>query len=418
MSTASTRTLVFIDNQGGFEPQANIANANHIEPDGQTTINPLHIEAVPEHLRDRLDADPFEMATKSARTLIAGTMRNQGTDISDFAHTLDDLIRQTYRDAEIYPDDFDSHARQSPDMRDLIRIGETMLEKPKKFTTSSSEWEAEELRDEMAKLMRRLNGFSKTGKHSNLVGQTEVRIEPGVVNYLDLRKIDMQDSSTSSVQLFQMLRNVYETFKIAPGEKIAIFDEAHNFLEDLQMAQWLATASRQLRNYNGALWLVSQSPLDFAASEGDSSEIAKLKDKIREQCSIVDMFQQNTLDEQIAREKFNMNSKHRKFVTDEAVAGEAGLGHTTAITDFSDRSGWYKYEIKRGAVMTAANAYKRSEHGDWDAYMETVYDAQEAYDPDGNEDPFEHMDLYLERAGYGNGTIVSRAAAEEGGGAF
>lgn len=367
----AARTLVLVDNQGGFESQTKLTNGNHIEVDGETTINPLHIEAAPEHIREKLDTNPYSMSVRSAKTLIAGTMENQGADLSEIIHTLTDLIHATYRDAGIYPTDFDSHANPSPDMTDLIRIGEDMLDNPGEYTVSSNELEADELQDEVKMVLRRLNGFTATGEHRNLVGQTDVTIEPGAMNYLDLRNVDSQDSSERSVQLFQMARLTYETFKIAQGESMAVFDEAHNFLEDERMIEWLATASRQMRNYSAGLWLVSQSPSDFASTGGEKTKIDKLKDVIREQCSTIDFFQLNHLDESVA-EKFDMGPQQRSFVTNDAVAGEAELGYTTAMTNFSDRSGWFEYEVKRGPVSTAVNTYKRSKHGDFEEYMDRV----------------------------------------------
>lgn len=367
------RTLVLTDNQGGFESQVKHAGplGNHMELDDETVLNPLHIEQAPDHIDpSKLDTTPYAMSAASAKHLIAGTIREQGADLGGIAHTLDDLIHWTYRDAEIYPGDIESHGRQSPDMTDMLRVGENVLDDPGEYAASDSKYEADELREEMKKIMRRLGGFTPRGKHRNLVGETEIKIKPGHVNYLDLRNVN--DVTDRTVQLFQLLREIYEVFKVADGQCMAVFDEAHHFLEDRQMIEWLATASRQLRNYNGALWLVSQSPSDFASTTGDSDEIEKLKDIIREQCSTIDFFQLNKMDQDTATE-FDMGPKQRQFIVDESIAGENETAdRTTAMTWFSDHPGWYHYEVRRGDYITAANSYKRSEHGDFDEYMEQL----------------------------------------------
>ena len=376
-STNDSRTLVLVDNQGGFDSQVEHAGprGNHIPLDDETVLNPFRIEQAPDHVLDKLDVSPYTMSAESARHLIAGTMREQGGDLGDVIHTLDELIHLTYRDAEIYPGDIESHGNPSPTMHDMIRVAEDVLDDPGEYTVSSNDLEAEELQDEMKRVMRRLNGFTEAGKHRNLVGRTEVTIEPGYVNYIDLRNVD--ESTNRSIQLFQLLRQVYEVFKIAQGRCLAIFDEAHHFLEDVDFVKWLATASRQLRNYNGALWLVSQSPSDFASTPGENTELEKYKDVIREQCSTIDFFQQNTLETWTAR-KFNMGPRQRHFVTNESVAGEAEMGYTTAMTSFSDKPGWYHYEVKRPEYITHANSYKRSEHGDFDQYMDALLNGGEA----------------------------------------
>lgn len=370
------RTVVFCDTMGGFYQHTKAVHGNRIVIDGNTTINPLLIQETPGHVMEMKDVDPFGMARDAAVSWVLSIIKAQGGDPDEFTHLIGDIVTETYRTAGIYPDRPETHSRESPTMDDFIEQTTEMLENATEYTLSGHAGEADELRQEVRQLLRKLVGFKKHGRYRNLIGESEVTLEPGEVNYLDLQQIEGLGTADKSTMLQLMLRNVYEMVKRAPEETIFVIDEAHYLLHSEEMRPWLQQAARHWRHYNAGLWFLSHRPDEFIS--GDDDEEGH-KDAIRGQCTTTEFFRLKDLDWEVG-DAFGLNQSQYTFVTSEAVTGEAEVGYSTGIVNFSDEEEWYTFEVSSGPFEDALLSYDPDKHGAFRPYIRSYVSDPTALD--------------------------------------
>lgn len=346
------RTLILCDTMGEFEGHVQALNGNHVVVDGSTQINPLEIKAPPEHLRDaERDIDSFGMAFDAGVNWILGIVDDEGGDPDDFRPIVKDLLRETYRNAGIHADRPATHTPEnSPTMDDFLDTLDRAFDDPVEFSLRGHDVEGEAIEQELKQLSRRLAGFKPGAEYGNLLGESEVRIEPGTINYLDLSQIEGSGAADSSTMLELMLKSVYETVKIAPDETIFLIDEAHYLLHSARMREWLQQSARHWRHYNAGLWFVTHRPDEFLSHE--STDPDGHKDAIRGQCNIVTFYRLSDLTWADAQ-KFGLNENQWQYVTSGAVTGEAGVGHSTGILSLADEQGWSTFEVKAGPFEDA-----------------------------------------------------------------
>ncbi|WP_157972533.1 helix-hairpin-helix domain-containing protein [Saliphagus sp. LR7] len=359
------RTVIFLDTMGEFYQHTEAVNGNRIVVDGNTTINPLLIQETPETVMETKDVDPFGMARDSAVSWILSIIKAQGGDPDDFKHLVSEIVTETYRDAGIYPGQPETHSRESPTMDDFIEQTTTMLENPTEYTLSGHDIEGEEVKQEVRQFLRKLVGFKKHGRYQHLIGKSEVTLEEGEVNYLDLQQIEALGTADKSTMLQLLLRNVYEMVKRAPEETIFVIDEAHYLLHSEEMLPWLQQAARHWRHYDAGLWFLSHRPDEFISGDDDE---AGHKDAIRGQCTTTEFFRVKDLDRPVA-DAFGLNESQYNFVTSEAVTGEADVGYSTGIVGFSDEEEWYTFEVSAGSFEDALLSYDPDTHGAFQQYI-------------------------------------------------
>ncbi|MFC4989616.1 hypothetical protein [Saliphagus infecundisoli] len=359
------RTVIFLDTMGGFYQHTEAVNGNRIVVDGNTTINPLLIQETPETVMETKDVDPFGMARDSAVSWILSIIKAQGGDPDNFKHLVSEIVTETYREAGIYPGRPETHKRESPTMDDFIEKTTTMLENPTEYTLSGHNIEGEEVKQEVRQFLRKLVGFKKHGRYQHLIGESEVTLEEGEVNYLDLQQIEALGTADKSTMLQLLLRNVYEMVKRAPEETIFVVDEAHYLLHSEEMLPWLQQAARHWRHYNAGLWFLSHRPDEFISGDDDR---AGHKNAIRGQCTTTEFFRLKDIDWSVGK-AFGLNESQYNFVTSQAVTGQAGVGHSTGIVGFSDEEEWYTFEVASGEFEDALLSYNPDKHGAFQSYI-------------------------------------------------
>jgi hypothetical protein len=368
------RTLIVCDTQSGFDGLTKICDGEHIVVDGSQTINPLEIQAVPEYMRDSAggQVDPYRMKVDEAAQFFAGILRSQGVDPGDFMSTIEEALEETYEAAGIYPQDLDSHARESPTVKDFLDTLGDMLENPAEYTHTAHESEAAEKVKRVSQLLDYFSGFKEGGKYSHLVGKSETGLTDEDVDmaYLDLQQFQGQSDAERSSMLHLMLGQVSEKIKRAPGECIFMIDEAHFLLHNDDMASWLEKAAREWARYQACMWFISQHPAEFVSDEGSDAS----KDKITAQCSTVQLYRTPKVDLETLK-KFGLNTKQAREVKDELVTGKSGRGYSECLMQFQDKQGWFPTYVEASPFEDLVINYTPRKHGEFEQYLERNWGA-------------------------------------------
>ena len=367
------RTLILCDTMGEFAGITELCNGERITLDGTQTINPLHIEATPDEVLQQLDVAPFEMKFQEAVNFILDVIANDPATADRFAPLIKDAVRETYREAGVQPRDPSTHrGENSPTMADLRATVDDMGEHPSEYVSSALE--EDEIRTNAGPLLRRLSGFKQDGDLSALTGETETRIQPGGVSYLDLQQIEgLGAAADKSTMLMLMLGQVYQAVKRSKGPAVFVIDEAHYLLQSPEMLAWLQQAARHWRHYDAGLWFVSQHPDDFAV--GKTDEIQEYLDAIRGQTTATTFFATEDLTDATAA-KYGLNAPQAEFIRGRATRGEADVGYTDCLMAFEEREGWHHVEVRLPPLELLIVEYDPETHGAFDEYLEARWSAR------------------------------------------
>lgn len=361
------RTLIVCDTQGGFEGLTELCDGEHIVVDGSDTINPLDIQPVSKRLRQSSgQIDPYRMKIDEASQFFAGILRSQGVKPGEFTSTIEEALEETYARAGIYQHDLESHANESPTVRDFLDVLGDMLDDPHEFTHTGHEAEANEKVQHASQLLDYFSGFNENGKYAHLVGETSTGLnDPDVdMAYLDLQQFQGQSDAERSAMLQLMLGQVSEKIKRAQGESVFMIDEAHFLLHSDEMSSWLEKAAREWARYEACMWFISQHPSEFVSDDGADSS----KDKITAQCSTIQLYRTPKVDLETLR-KFGLNDKQAREVKEQLVTGKSGRGFSECLLQLQDKQGWFPTYVEAAPFEDLVLNYTARKHGSFDDYV-------------------------------------------------
>jgi hypothetical protein len=360
------RTLIFCDTVGDFGPITDLLNGARITLDGDTTINPLHMEETPEKALEA-GVTPFEMKFKQVTGLVLDIIAGSSTSIRErFKPLVKDAVRETLKDAGIMPGQPETHTPEnSPTMADFREMVKEMGENPGEYVDTQKE--RVQIEENAGPLLRRIKGFSEDGEYASLTGKSDARIKPGAITYLDLQQIEgLGSAADESTMLNLMLGQVYEAVKRAPDKTMFVIDEAHYLLESKEMLQWLDQAARHWRHYNAGLWFLSQHPNDFVEDEDEDKK--KYKAAIRGQVNTVELYATEDLSDEAATE-YDLNDRQAHYLRDKATAGEDDLGYTDCLVNYSEVQGWIRLEVRLSPLEEVIYTHSADEDGPFDEYF-------------------------------------------------
>lgn len=369
-ATGDDRTLIVCDTKGEFEGLTNLLDGEHIVVDGTKGINPLEINAVPEHLRDSLQGkdNPLSMKIEEAQQFFGGILRSQEVDPSGFMSTIEEALQLTYYRSGIIADDWDSHELESPTVRDFLITLNDMAEEGAEYTHFGNDREGDIKAEKAAELLDLLSAFKDHGKYSYLLGETETKIlDPEVdMIYVDLRQLQFQHDAEKSSMLNLMLGQVGQKVKQDSGQLIFMIDEAHFLLHNDKMRGWLEKSAREWRKYNSCMWLISQSPHEFVSSSSDSDS---KKNIITAQSSTIQLFRTPRADLDLLK-KFGLNDAQAKRVKSKLKTGSSGIGYSECLMSFQGEEGWIPCRVEASDLEDLCYTFSAKEHGDWESYIE------------------------------------------------
>lgn len=372
------RTVVFCDTMGEFTQHVRAAGpyGNHVRVDGNTTINPFAIsEVTGRTLGDNIQ--PGEKTFNAAQEWLLGEVAAQGGNPDRVRQTVEQLMEKMYQDAGIDIDDPSTFGNGNPNTLDFIETMDELEANPLEATLGESGSEADSIVEEIKYLKRNLSGFSKLGRNSHMLGESDVSLETGCVNYLDLSAIeDAEGGASTSAMLQLMLKQVYEVVKTAPEETVFVIDEAHLLLQTDWSLKWISQSGRHWRHFLGRILAISHRPDEFQSGPEDPKGH---KDNIVSQAATKEFWNVEHFDRDEARPFFedsegNFNEEHYKFVKEHAETGDSDKPYSTSIVSFTDYDGWFTNNIRTGSIVEGFHAWDPGDHGKLEPYMQYMID--------------------------------------------
>jgi hypothetical protein len=372
LADPDNRTLIFADTQSAFTGVTEMLNGAHITMDGDTTLNPLHMEPTPQSVLATSNLDPFQMKFDQVVGLVLDIITQTEAARDKFRPLVKDAVQKAMIDAGLDPDDPTTHKPEnSPTLDDVRQAVADIADNADELV--DFDLESDVIEDKAGPLLRRMSGFTPDGEYSFLTGSSDERIEVGGVTYLDLQQIEgLGSAADASTMLNLALSQVYEAVKRAPGKTLFIIDEAHYLLDSEEMLQWLDQASRHWRHNDAGLWFCSQDPGDFAAAEDDDEE--QNKNVIRSQAQTVELFSLRSLSEETAK-VYQLNELQREYLLNTATAGtETTKNYTDCLVDYPDVEGWMQSEVRLSPLEKLIHTeYDPQEHGKLSDFLAQRY---------------------------------------------
>jgi hypothetical protein len=275
------------ENPGKYE------GAEHITVGGNRGINPLQIREVPPEKRHELadDADPLGQRKELAISILENIFKMRGKErqFSEHRVVLENAISDIYREWGIYHDDLDSHARESPTLRDL-RHGpiKDRFENPSNYSEEgmqddqikrAAQWLYHEFG--MFDVRDTSNDTANTpddkdteshsdgvrGAYANFGEQTDFDIFGNKFVYLDLGQSEGSVSEKAQLTMQILLDQVYEMAKQTDKKVVLSMDEFRYFIRDVANIESVENIFRHHRHQDIAPWIMTQTVHEFLQRE-------------------------------------------------------------------------------------------------------------------------------------------------------
>lgn len=325
-------SAVFVDPRGGFSGIVDAFgdDAETVTVGGKVGINPLQIEPTPQNvLKQRPDMDPLaEKAESVLATFEAFHSEGENSDgLTPQERTvLSQSISDAYRNAGITKDP-STHGRDSPLISDVDTVLKEYAKDPQRaLGDDPADREIEKWADAAADLRMAMHAFGKGGRYEHLNRPTDI----GLVGS-DRKRIvllDLQQSeSTGNMPLTMKLvfDAIYERAK-KPGKMMAVFDEAHHFMQNPGGLDYLERGTRYSRHFDLALTLISQTADEFFVNDKAKT--------IADNCPIKWLFRTTGLTEEDA-EHLGLTGRQRRFVR-QATPGDRTRGWSHSLLKVDD----------------------------------------------------------------------------------
>ncbi|WP_236642358.1 VirB4 family type IV secretion system protein [Salinigranum halophilum] len=300
---------------------AEALNAQRITVGGSLGLNPLEIKPIPAHVRRTLgeDASPFNEKKDSVLSFLTNFFALRGVTLDDRRTTLEAAIAAAYHQKGI-TEDVETHANESPTMRDVLDVLEAMVEDPEPYVVRTDA-EGEKLSHDAMWLIDQLRPFAVGGRYENLGRSSEFDIRDEKIIYLDLGQQEGSLGGSTSLLMQLLISLVYERAKETTKEVVFVIDEARYIMQDAASLSFLETVFRHHRHHDLSIRLVTQTVDEFFRHPESEA--------ILDQCAIKQFHRLDGMDGQWATE-FGLNHAQMRFVQ-EATPGNDKAGYSEAL---------------------------------------------------------------------------------------
>lgn len=317
---------MFVDPRGGFRGIVDAFgdDAESVTVGGKVGINPLQIEPTPRDVLDRVpDLDPLGQKIESVMDVFE-SLHDGMTPMQRSVKSR--AITDAYAYAGITRDP-STHGRDSPLLGDVDDVlGEYAKHPERVLGEDPSEREIEQWAQTAADLRMAMHPFSKGGRYEHLNQPTEIGLGRNSDKRVILLDIQQSEASGNMPLTMKLLFDaIYERAK-GPGKLMAVFDEAHHFLQNPGGLDWLERGTRYSRHFDLSLSLISQTADEFFVHPKAKT--------IADNCQMKWLFKTTGLTDEHA-EMLGISERQAKFVRD-ATPGDRVRGYSHSLLSVDD----------------------------------------------------------------------------------
>ncbi|QLG29825.1 transfer complex protein (plasmid) [Halorarum halophilum] len=342
----SETILIMVDPLEGFRSLADELSAEHIIVGGRQQINPLEIEATPQHVLERTSKlNPYGQRVSSVMgffTTYFGHIDSAGSGLDKEERAiLGDAVHEAYRRQGITTDPA-THSNGSPTVIDVFEILGEMAEDVDAFVanaesdlTEVTATESEKWGELAANLRISMRPFTGDGEFDNLAGSSDIDLEGETVSYLDLQQGEADQEIALMLQV--LFDTVYERAKQTDKRVILAIDEAHYLMQSEGSLDWLERAYRHSRHHDLSVHLVTQEISDFFVHE--KAEVLANESSIKLLQKLPGLSEEH-------RKKLGLSAREAQFLRD-AKPGTRERGYSHALVCVQDKG---RYPVKVTAL--------------------------------------------------------------------
>ncbi|MCU4802730.1 transferase [Halobacteria archaeon HArc-gm2] len=321
IAQSEDRIGIILEPLSNWAGVADALDARRITVGGNMGLNPLEIKPTPDHVQQQLgeDASPFKEKKDSVLSFLTNYFALRGVNLGDRRTTLELALDEAYREQGI-TEDIGTHSNESPTMRDVLDVLESMVDDPDTYVLRTDE-ETDKLGGDATWLIDQLRPFAEGGRYENLGQPTEFDIRDEQVIYLDLAQQEGSVGDSTNLLMQLLISLIYERAKETPAEVVLAIDESRYVLQEAANLTFLETVFRHHRHHDLSIRLITQTVDEFF--EHAESEA------ILDQCAIKQFHRLDGMDETWADE-FGLNYAQMRFVQN-AVPGNDRAGYSEAL---------------------------------------------------------------------------------------
>jgi len=328
------RIGVILEPLNNWAGVAEALGGRRITVGGTLGLNPLEIKPTPEHVLNARgdDASLLKERRNRAVSFFTNFFGHRDVELGDRRTTLELAIDEAY-DRKGITEDVSTHDRESPTVRDVLDILESMNENPEEYVVRV-EAESEKIQSDVVWLLDQLRPFEENGQLENLGRHSEFDIRDEDIVYLDLQQQGGSIGGHTSLLMELLITLVYERAKTTDKSVVLVVDEARYILSDSATLEYLETIFRHHRHHDLSIRLVTQTVDEFF--QQPQAEM------ILDQCAIKQFHKLDGMDEQWADE-FGLNYAQMRFVQD-AIPGSDEKGYSQALLGIDGE--WRGMEVR------------------------------------------------------------------------
>jgi len=344
--------IVMLDPLEGFAGVNDALGGERVTVGGTRGFNPLDLQPTPaDVLANAPDLDPWAEQISWVLTFFETFFTNVANNpLGDRKQTLRRAIQIAY-DRQGITRDPATHSNDSPTVRTVIAVLETLLDEPGEFGYVT-DGERESVRADAQSLLTDLRpSFREGGDLANLAASTELDLDSKVL-YLDLNQDEgVRGQSETSLMMQVVFNAVYERAKQTDKKVIFVIDEAHYLMGDSTSLEFLEMAVRHSRHYDLSLHFITQTGGEFALTP-EAQTIANL-------CSMTIIHRVKEEAEKLS-EWFGLSDREVNWVRT-AKAGNEEDGYSEALLGV-DGEGWFPLRVRaseyEAKMVDGGNRYR------------------------------------------------------------
>ena len=325
---------IILEPLGNWEGVAEAMNAEHIVVGGDKQINPLDIQPLSAHARERMRPDEAPLKDKKAGVM--GWLRNyfrlRGLELDDELVTLESALDDAYARRGIYEGKYDTFRNASPTIgEDLYRELKKRERSPEDY--ADTDYEVDQIEQSAAWLRRQLRPF-KSGQFSALGGASDVDLSGSDIIYLDLGQEEGGDISDQAALTMQLLIDlVYQRAKQTQKKTVFCIDEFHYISDNAVNLEFMETLLRHHRHHEISPWLITQTVDEFLDNA--------IADRILKLTTMTQFHHIDSFGVEQA-EPFDLSPTMQQYVRN-AAPGSVDLGYSDALIGIDGE--WRRMEV-------------------------------------------------------------------------
>lgn len=319
--------IIMVDPVGVFDLVNRVLGGKKIKLGDSEEINPMRISETHTSMLTKSDyIKPYNVKVSSIMDSLNILFSKRNIQLDDQSkNVLKMAIEETYNDFGISRD-VQTHSKQSPTLRDLVKKVDNIINNPTDYTDSDNKNHINNIQKNASTLLLLLEKFKTEEEYGYVSSSSSFDLSDNDIAYFDLSQ--HEGSSDVGFLMNLILSEVFEEAKRTDKKVMLYLDEAHYLIDNTESLGFLNKVTERSKDIDLSINFITQTINEFFKNEETIDIVENFPIRMLHR-NETDLYEET-------KEILNLDESHTEYIKN-AHPGSKERGYSEALLGVSGK---------------------------------------------------------------------------------